>query len=247
MEDIETLIAQRRVITLAELIDITNDYVIVGVWQAGTSKSRGDGTSYKNYAMPISELAGGGTSPTIDNYVQTWFFQVQSNRVGVGSSMPSSSPLLRTSLHCFPFRLPSLLTAKTIAVDYRGGGNASFKLKVGIYKLNQGTLVWESPEITVTAIATYAINGLDVDLPEGIYYFAVSHNSTTAITLRGGLADNTIPVMENGYGSISGNITNRLTFSPYVYSPTLPPLLSAVSGGNPQNNTFIVPYIYFKI
>jgi len=69
MEDItiEALIAQRRVVTTADLLTPTNDYMVVGVYQNGTSKSRGDGTSYKNYVISIAELLGGGAAYTASN------------------------------------------------------------------------------------------------------------------------------------------------------------------------------------
>lgn len=60
MEDttIESLIAQKRVVKRTDLLDPTNDYIVVGVYQNGTNKSKGDGTSYRNYVLPISEIAG---------------------------------------------------------------------------------------------------------------------------------------------------------------------------------------------
>ena len=69
MEDttIESLIAQRRVVTTADLLNPTNDYMVVGVYQNGTNKSKGDGTSYKNYVISIAELLGGGSAYTASN------------------------------------------------------------------------------------------------------------------------------------------------------------------------------------
>lgn len=64
MEDttIESLIAQKRVVKRTDLLDPTNDYIVVGVYQNGTNKSKGDGTSYKNYALALSEIAGNSVS-----------------------------------------------------------------------------------------------------------------------------------------------------------------------------------------
>jgi hypothetical protein len=64
MEDttIESLIAQKRVVKKTDLLDPTNDYIVVGVYQNGTNKSKGDGTSYKNYVISIAELLGGYTA-----------------------------------------------------------------------------------------------------------------------------------------------------------------------------------------
>lgn len=64
MEDvtIESLIAQKKVVTTADLLNPTNDYMVVGVYQNGTNKSKGDGTSYKNYVISIAELLGGGAA-----------------------------------------------------------------------------------------------------------------------------------------------------------------------------------------
>lgn len=67
MEDvtIESLIAQKRVVTTADLSNPTADYMVVGVYQNGTNKSKGDGTSYKNYVISIAELLGGGSTTPI--------------------------------------------------------------------------------------------------------------------------------------------------------------------------------------
>lgn len=69
MEDvtIESLIAQRKVVKTADLSNPNNDYMIVGVYQNGTNKSKGDGTSYKNYVISIAELLGGGSTYTGSN------------------------------------------------------------------------------------------------------------------------------------------------------------------------------------
>ena len=64
---IESLIAQKRVVTTADLATPANDYMVVGVYQNGTSKSKGDGTSYKNYVISIAELLGGGSAYTASN------------------------------------------------------------------------------------------------------------------------------------------------------------------------------------
>jgi hypothetical protein len=58
MEDttIESLIANNLVLTGADLINPDNDFVVVGMYQQGTNKYRGAGTSYKNYALPLSAL-----------------------------------------------------------------------------------------------------------------------------------------------------------------------------------------------
>jgi hypothetical protein len=71
MEDttIESLIAQKRVVKRTDLLDPTNDYIVVGVYQNGTNKSKGDGTSYKNYAIPISEIAGNSVSNSNKNII----------------------------------------------------------------------------------------------------------------------------------------------------------------------------------
>jgi hypothetical protein len=69
MEDttIESLIAQKRVVKKTDLLDPTNDYIVVGVYQNGTSKSKGDGTSYKNYVISIAELLA--TTPITLNVI----------------------------------------------------------------------------------------------------------------------------------------------------------------------------------
>lgn len=71
MEDvtIESLIAQDRVVTTTDLSNPANDYMIVGVYQNGTNKMKGNGTSYKNYVISIAELLGGGSAYTASNGV----------------------------------------------------------------------------------------------------------------------------------------------------------------------------------
>ena len=71
MEDvtIESLIAQGRVVTTPDLINPLSDYMVVGVYQKGTNKMKGDGASYKNYVISIAELLGGGSAYTASNGV----------------------------------------------------------------------------------------------------------------------------------------------------------------------------------
>lgn len=85
MEDvtIESLIAQRRVVTTADLIAPANDYMVVGVYQKGTNPMKGDGTSYKNYVISIAELLGGGSVYTASNGITLVGndFQLTSNNI----------------------------------------------------------------------------------------------------------------------------------------------------------------------
>jgi len=69
MEDItiESLIAQGRVVTTTDLNNPAEDYFIVGVYQQGTNSYRGVGTSYKNYAMSLADIIGGGSVYTGSN------------------------------------------------------------------------------------------------------------------------------------------------------------------------------------
>jgi len=64
---IENLVANRRIVTTLDLINPINDYVVVGIYQEGTNQYRGDGTSYKDYAISIAELLGGGSVYTGSN------------------------------------------------------------------------------------------------------------------------------------------------------------------------------------
>ena len=71
MEDVTivSLIAQGRVVTTPDLINPLSDYMVVGVYQKGTNKMKGDGASYKNYVISIAELLGGGSAYTASNGV----------------------------------------------------------------------------------------------------------------------------------------------------------------------------------
>jgi hypothetical protein len=71
MEDttIESLIANNLVLTKADLINPANDYIVVGMYQQGTNKYRGAGTSYKNYALALSEIAGNSVSNSNKNII----------------------------------------------------------------------------------------------------------------------------------------------------------------------------------
>lgn len=56
---IEALIAQGNIATLSQ-VDPTKTFVEVGVYQNRTNAIKGNGTSYKSYAMDISQFGGGG-------------------------------------------------------------------------------------------------------------------------------------------------------------------------------------------
>jgi hypothetical protein len=114
MEDItiESLIAQKRVVTTTDLLNPINDYMVVGVYQNGTSKSRGDGTSYKNYVISIAELLGGGAAYTASNGISLVGndFRLTSNNI---------SQFTNDSGYLLPAALTPYLTSATAALTYQ--------------------------------------------------------------------------------------------------------------------------------
>jgi hypothetical protein len=114
MEDItiDALIAQKRVVTTADLLTPTNDYMVVGVYQNGTNKSKGDGTSYKNYVISIAELLGGGSAYTASNGI-----------ILVGNdfrlSSQNISQFVNNSGYLLPADLGPYLTSANAALTYQ--------------------------------------------------------------------------------------------------------------------------------
>lgn len=63
--NIEALIAEGRIVKTAN-IDPDNDYVVIGKYQAGNRKrGASNANTYKSYAVPLSELLGGGSTTPI--------------------------------------------------------------------------------------------------------------------------------------------------------------------------------------
>lgn len=62
--NIEALVAQGKIVKTPD-IDPNNDYVVIGKWQPGNRKKGGDGNAYPSYAVPLSELLGGGSTTPI--------------------------------------------------------------------------------------------------------------------------------------------------------------------------------------
>ena len=183
-------------------------------------------------------------------------FQLQAS----GSLLADSTGFSKDVLHLFPLSLPARMLAKQIGVGYVSGGTTPFKLKFGLYDLNDPrNLVWESPEQTVTAAGTYTdpafipfenpiANPLNLTIEPKSYLFAILHNSATDISLRGGSSGTTKPLLyiENiGSGSIEGNLINRLSFT-QVYTSFLPASLTGLPGGSSANNTVNIPYLFFR-
>lgn len=66
IENIQALIAQGKIVTLAD-IDPSQSYVGIGVYQAGNRKRGSANNSYPTYVIPVSEL--GGTPPAPYVYI----------------------------------------------------------------------------------------------------------------------------------------------------------------------------------
>jgi len=73
MDDVivESLVANNQVVTLAELTDQANDFLIVAVYQNPKNRRRGDGTTYKNFVISVAELTSGGGGGGDKNFVYT--------------------------------------------------------------------------------------------------------------------------------------------------------------------------------
>ena len=66
IENIQALIAQGKIVTLAD-IDPSQSYVGIGVYQAGNRKRGSANNSYPTYVIPVSEL--GVTPPAPYVYI----------------------------------------------------------------------------------------------------------------------------------------------------------------------------------
>lgn len=202
--DISSLISKGKIVKTVD-IDPDNDYAIVQKWRAGNRKRGADLDAYESFAIPLSELLGGGTTYTGSNGIVIIANDIQLASNNISQFTNDSGYLTVSGIPTIAWApdgnsfgtLRGLGTNDTFDLPIVTDGNEVARFDVnGHFVINQ--TIDPSSQFAITAAAS--INGITSNVAAGYGFLGIA---STGVGVRG--------VNGSGYGiGVDGFSTNNV-------------------------------------